>query len=99
MRLMSFMLTPDGVARVDAWLARECPHCHVAPGHDCKPDDGRGLIHGQRTAGPRYPHGEPSPEYLAAIETRREQRRAVLANAEPQPIARVEPVQLDLLPP
>lgn len=84
-------------AGFNAWLGRECPACKAPPGHDCKPDRGDGAIHGQRTVGPCYPHGRPSPEQLEAIEARRAARRADLA--KPTTPNRVEPVQLDLLTP
>ena len=45
------------------------------------PHDGRGLIHGQRTDGPRYPFGPPTPEQVEAERLRREASRAV-ATAE-----------------
>lgn len=84
-------------AGFDAWLGRECPACKVPAGRDCKPDDGSGLIHGQRTEGPCYPFGPPSAEQLAEVEARRAARRAALA--KPITPTRVEPEQLDLLSP
>jgi len=65
----------------DAWIGRECHACKVPPGVECKPHDGRGLIHGQRTDGPRYPFGPPTPEQVEAERLRREASRAV-ATAE-----------------
>ena len=63
----------------NAWIGRECPACKAPPGRDCKPDDGSGLIHGQRTEGPCYPFGPPTPEQVEAERLRREASRTVAA--------------------
>ena len=79
-------------AGYDAWYSRPCPHCGVAGGEECKPGHGwgSGLIHGQRTEGPRYPYGEPTAENPRYVD---------LARGELIHVTRVEPVQLDMFGP